>query len=174
MENNQETLRQIIKNSNLSLPYFTAYADFLERIESEQDLQQMFKEISTEEIEQCWEYIHEHYYEIDYKEVENELTFSEYESMTEHNFVHCITKDGQHVIHNLTTGSVLSKTSMKKFLKKYTLNDIDRVRLYCMFHESSRADDTFINDLRNLGIKWKPIKIKNPKRMLYRYPTIAA
>lgn len=170
----ENVMKMILKNVDLSKSYWGAYEAFLVNLEENEELNDMFKEVLTQEIEECFVEIYEKFYLPDFRTVEDEIIFDKKLEHTEHNLVYGITKDGTYVIHNLTIGIRVSKTSMNKFLKKYKLGDIDRVRLYCMYHNHVRPDDSFVKDLSDSGIKWKPIKIKNPKRMLFREPNISA
>ena len=168
-------MKFILKRVDLSKSYWSMYEEFLLKWDEDNDLENELKEVSVEEIEEIFKEIYKRYYQPDEQVFEKETTFGEYKGMTKHNFVYALNKKGEILLFNLTIGIMMSKTAFQKMLKLYSLDDITRPRLYCMFHHAhTRYDDNFVKDLLEAGVKWKPIQIKNPKRMLYRYPKISA
>ena len=170
MENLKKIIRQ---NIDVSLPYFEMYEKFLIAWDENKELEEALKEVTVAQIEEEFMEIYEYYYLPDQIPKEKETTFGSFQRYTIHKLVHALNTKGEHLIFNATTGVLLSKSSMMKFLKHYSLDDITRVRLYCMFHNHIRPDDDFVSNLNKLNIKWKPIEIKNKKRIHARFPEIS-
>jgi hypothetical protein len=170
MENLKEI---IIKNVDLSLDYMSMYEKFLIQWDENSELEKALKDVSVSEIQPLFLEIYKTYYLPDKNIVEKETTFKEFKSYNKQNLVHALNTNGDHLIFNSTIGVMLSKTSMDKFLKKYSIDDITRVRLYCMFHNHIRPDDDFVKVLIKSGVKWKPIEIKNKNRIHAKYPEIS-
>ena len=170
MENLQKI---VLEKIDLSLPFFSMYEKFLVQWDEDPELEEALKEVKVADIEQVFMKLYETYYLPDTKIVEKETIFDEFIGYNEHNLVYAKTKKAEHIIFNTTTGVILSKTSMERLLKKYTIDDITRVRLYCMFHNHTRPDDDFITNLDKMNVKWKTLKIKNPMRMWARFPKIS-
>lgn len=169
-----DNFKTIIRSKvDLSLPFFSMYEKFLLQWEEDKELEESLKEIKVEEIEEELMEIFKDYYSQDKLQKLKEIKFKEFSTYTKHNLVHALNTKSEHLIFNTTVGVIMSKTSLEKFLKHYSLDDITRVRLYCMFHKHSKVDDDFIRNLDKLNIKWKPMEIKNPKRIIYRFPKIS-
>lgn len=169
-----EKLKNIITDKlDLSLPYFSMYEKFLTQWDEDNELEMALKEISVAELEEFFLEIFEHYYLPDTEIKEKETIYKDFYGYNTHNLVHATNTKGDHLIFNSTTGVMMSNTSMERLLKEYTIDDITRVRLYCMFHKHSRPDDDFINNLQRLNVKWKPIQLKNPRRVFSRFPEIS-
>jgi hypothetical protein len=169
-----ENLKQIIiKNVDLSLDYWSMFEKFLIQWEEDAELSETLKDVTVSDIEPLFLEIYKTYYLPDKQVVEKETTFNEFKTYNKYNLVHALNINGDHLIFNATTGVMLSKTSMEKFLKKYSIDDVTRVRLYCMFHNHVRPDDDFVKVLNNSGVKWKRIEIKNKHRIYSRFPQIS-
>lgn len=169
-----EKLKNILADKlDLSLPYFDMYEKFLLQWDEDTELEIALKEISVAEIEEFFLEIYEQYYLPDSEILGKETTFKEFVEYNKINLVHAISTKGDHLIFNATTGIVLSNTSFNRFLKHYSIDDITRTRLFCMSNQHSRQDDDFISNLQKLNVKWKPLKVKNSKRVYYRFPEIS-
>lgn len=169
----EDIRKKIYKSFDLSLDFFTNCENFLLQLEQEEKDNPDLMDIPTELIEEIFEDIHNKCYSRDNIEVENEILFKEFLEYTPHNFVLGTDKKGYFVLFCATQGITFSKTSWNRFKKKFTLEDINRIRLYCLIENHNRTDDDFIKELIELNFKWKKIKIKNPMRIYSRFPQIA-
>lgn len=169
-----EKLKNILTDKlDLSLPFFEMYEKFLIQWDEDPELENALKEVTVVEIQDFFTEVYEHYYLPDSQIKPKETTFKEILDYTKHNLVHALNTKGEHLLFNATIGVMMSNTSMSRLLKEYSLDDINSIRLNCMFHKHNRPDDEFLNDLQRLNVKWKPIQHKNPRRIFSRFPKIA-
>jgi len=164
----------VLDKVDISKPYWTMYEEFLIKWDEDDELETILKDVSVEEIETTFKEIYKIYYAPDSSIVCKETTCKESKGLTKHKLVNALNSKGEILLFNMTIGIMMSNTSYQKMLKKYSLDDIDRQRLYCLFHKHVRPDDTFVKDLEDAGVKWKPIQIKNPRRIMARFPEISA
>lgn len=164
----------IVEKIDLSLPYWTMYEKFLTDLETDENLETALKDITTEDIMNIFLEIHKEYYLRD-TQVENRETKVDQNkcSYNKHKLVIAKNEKDEVVIFNATIGIMMSKTSYQKYLKNFTNDDIDRIRLYCLFNNHIRPDDDFVKKLFEFGIRWKQIQIKNPKRIYSRFKEIS-
>lgn len=164
----------VVEKLDLSLPYWTMYEKFLTDWETDEELETILKDITAEDIMNIFLEIHKEYYFRD-TQIENKETNVKQDecSYNKHNLVVAKNEKDEVIIFNATIGISMSKTSYQKYLKNYTNDDIDRIRLFCLFNNHSRPDDDFVKKLFESGIRWKQIMVKNPKRIYSRFKQIS-
>ena len=164
----------IINKIDLSLSYNEMCAKFLEDIDKNDELSEQMYSIPTDTIKKVFVEIYMKHYNRDDIEVKKEIKNYKLIEYTKCKFVHAVTEKNEHLIFNSSVGFKMSNTAFNKFIKKYSLDDLTRPRLYALFHNTLNKDDNFLNYLKNNGVVWKPIKVKNSSRIHYRYPEISA
>lgn len=169
-----EKLKNILTPKlDLGRPYFEMYEKFLIQWDNDSDLETLLKEVSVTEIQEFFREVYEHYYLPDTEIKVKETIYKDFFGYTKHNLVHAQNTKNEHLLFNATIGIIMSKTSLDRLLKEFTLDDITSVRLYCMYHNHVRPDDDFINNLQQLNVKWKPLQVKNSRRIFSRFPEIS-
>ena len=170
----EETTKILVSKVDLSLPYFDMIIKFLEDCENDKELDQMFGNLSNDDLLEEFDKIKKCFYSIQTNALNKRIIFDKFINYNDYGIGLATTNDGAFIIFNSKMGIVLSKTSYNKFIKIFDLNEIDRRRLYCMNQDHVPIDDDFIPRLREKGIKWKPINIEQSVRTIKKYPKLSS
>jgi len=165
--------RIIFPKLKLHLPFNDMLIDFYDQWDSDHELGESLKEYQVNDIECSFNKVVK-LYQSKRKSTSREVNGHKFEGYNKNKLVILTNNKEEIIVCNLTTGIKFSKTAFKEFKKLYTLDDITRVRLYCLYHLQGREDDNFFNTLKQNKIKYQPIDMVNSLKLLKLYPEVSA
>jgi hypothetical protein len=165
--------RIIFTKLKLYLPFNDMLIDFYDQWDSDHELSESLKEYNVNDIECSFNKVVK-LYQSKRKCTYREIIGSKFLGYTKNKLVILTNNKEEIIVCNMTTGIKFSKTAYKEFQKHYNLDDITRVRLYCLYHFHSREDDNFVKTMAKNKIKYQPIDIINSLKILKLYPEVSA
>jgi hypothetical protein len=168
--------RLVFENLDQRMSLMEGMEKLLTKLEEDSELDKKFQHMTVYDFTQVMSGLYQKYYsKIKYpKESERRNIVSGKFKGYNKNYLLVFENENQETtICNIKYGVRFSKTSTKKLETIKPIDELTRVNLYELFHETNGKDSDFISELKEKKVSWKVSTVLDPISVLMSYPEIS-